>query len=177
MSFKIRSSVSVYEYPPPGSGAEGVHHVVLSREKPLHPGEKIAVSGSITYDEEAKGGWISAKGEIRIIDEGTLGIRWRPSIIDTLINTAIGPEISEVRPRISEVKEYARWGQERVVIAKSGEPPKWKDPYSSEPTLPEIFTPIDRLKIKTLTEKKLREIEGMKHVVRETKLVYEPDEK
>ena len=85
MSFKLRSTISVYEYPQSGSNAEGINHVVLSRERLLHPGEKIPVSGDITYDEEAKGGWIKAKGEIRVIDGEALGIRWRPSFSETLL--------------------------------------------------------------------------------------------
>ncbi len=173
MSFRIKSTVSVYEYAE-GSKAKGINHVVLSRERLLRPGEKISVSGSMTYDVETKGDWISAKGEIRVIDEKTLGIRWRPSLGETLFYAATGPE-SGVRSRISEAKEYAQWDEERKIQIKEGYASlELGDIYHSEPVIPEVFTLVDKARIKSLTEKMLRRVEGMKHIDRKTELVYEP---
>lgn len=175
MPFKIKSTVSVYEYPPEGSKAEGVNHVVLSREKLLHPGEKISVSGSVTYDIEAKGGWVNAKGEIRIIDEKTLGIRWKPTLGETLLHAAMGPETLGVRPKISETREYAKWDKERTIQLKEGDTlVELGDVYCSEPVLPEVFTLADRARIKPLTERMLRSVEGTKSVERKTELIHEP---
>lgn len=175
MSFKIISTASVYEYPPEGSKAKGIDHVVLSRERLLHPGEKIPVSGSMTYDVEAKGGWINAKGEIRVVDKKTLGIRWKPSSGETLFYAAMGPEASGIRSRISEAREYAKWDEERIIQMEGSKTSlELGDIYHSEPALPEVFTLVDKARLGHLTEKVLQRVEGMKTVERRTELVYEP---
>ncbi len=176
MSFKIKSTVSVYEYPAEGSKAEGINHVVLSRERLLRPGEKIPVSGDVSYDIEGKGDWVRAKGEIRVIDGKTLGIRWRPSFGEALFYAATNPEVSGVRYRISEAREYAEWDEEQEIRIEASKETvlKFEDGYHSEPKLPEVFSLAERALIKPLTEKMLRRIEGIKDVERETKLIYEP---
>ncbi len=176
MSFKIKSTVSVFEYPPEGIKAKGINHVVLSRERFLHPGEKISVSGSVTHDVETRGGWINAKGEIRIIDGNSVGIRWKPRLGETLFHAAIGGlETSGIRSTISEAREYTKWEEERrMQIKEGGILPELGDAYHSEPILPEIFTLADKARLGLLTEKTLQRVEGMKRVDRRTELVYEP---
>lgn len=174
MSFKIKSTVSVNEYPTEGSKTGGIEHIVLSRERPLHQGEKITVSGSITFDNEAKGGWMNAKGEIRIIDERTLGIRWKPSLGETLFYTAVGGPEGGIRPTIPEAIEYAKWEEEQIVPAgENGKPIEFGDAYHSRPKIPELFTLIDKARIGPLTEKMLHRVEGPKHIERKTELIYE----
>lgn len=156
--------MSVYEYPSAGGSDEGKHHLVLSRERLLRPGDRIHVKGNIARDPEAKD-WDSGEGEIHIIDADSLGVRWRLSLLDTLVSSALGTERLGLR-------ELRQWGTERQVRGTT--PMELADAYHSEPTLPEVFTLKDRARIESLTEKMLRSVEGTKRVDRKTELVYEP---
>lgn len=171
MPFKIVSTVSINASPP---GIEPVSHNVLTREKRLRLGEKIPINGSITYDIEAKGRWISARGEIRVIDDKTIGIRWRPSFGEGLFHGLVEAETMGIRSKVSEAKEFLRWNEERI-IKVSGQKTNVDlgDSYSYA-NLSEVFNHLDRLRIKPLTEKAMKTIEGIKTIERETKLVYEP---
>lgn len=171
MPFKIVSTVSINASP---VGVEPVSHVVLRRERQLHPGETIAIRGSITYDVETKGPWIGAKGKIRVIDNETVGIRWRSAFVEGLIHGFIESEAAGIVSRAGVAGESLRWSEERIIKASGQETTVDLARYDSYPALPEIFSPLDRLKIGPLTEKAMKSIEGIKSVERKTELVYEP---
>lgn len=171
MSFKIVSTVFVSASKP---GEKPVDHPVLTRERQLHSGEKISISGSVTYDIEARGGWISAKGELRVIDDKTIGIRWRPTLAEALFRGVTEHETPGIGSIISEAKEYAKWEEEEILQIKEGETKIDLINAYWNATLPETFNLADRLRIKPLTEEMLNRLEGYKSVERKTELIYEP---
>ena len=171
MSFKIVSTILVNAS---RAGKKPVEHTVLTREKKLHSGEKISINGSVTYDIEAKGGWISAKGELKVIDDKTIGIRWRPTLAEALFHGVIEHETPGIGSIISETKEHAKWGEEEILQIKEGETKIDLINTYWHATLPETFNLADRLRIKPLTEEMLNRLEGYKGVERKTELIYEP---
>lgn len=171
MPFKIVSTVSISV-----SAGRGkpVNYPVLTRERPLHSGEKIPIKGSITNDAEAKGGWMSAKGEIRVIGDKKLGIRLRPSFGEAVVHGITESEVGGLVEKVREAKEYSKWGEERILEASvPGSVIDLRDQYSS-PELPEVFTLLDRMRIGPMTEKAMRNLNGTKFVERKTELIYEP---
>jgi len=170
MPFKIKSTVSVYEYPTEGDQA-GIDHVILSRERFLYPGEVIHVKGYRVADVEGKS-WEGAEGEIRVADRETLTIRWRSGLVDSLMDSllsSVGPG-----PERMGIRELREWEPKQEIKGEAGKPIELGDSYHPEPKLPEAFDLLDKAWIEPLVEKMIRKVEGMKRVDRKTELVYKP---
>jgi len=149
-------------------GVKPVDHVVLSRERLLRTGEKINVNGSVSYDIEAKGDWVDSKGEIRVIDGKTLGIRWKPTLLGSVFHSMEGDGTSIMT-------ELGKWEEEETV---KGGPEMFENGLQDgwhQIDIPEIFSTADRLRIPHLTERVMKEADGFKAIERETKLVYIPE--
>jgi len=166
MPFKIRSTVLIRQYPEQRSSQEAINHIVFTREKGLATGAVIKTSGSVARDVEAKD-WQPVRGRIRVIDDQTLGIKWK------LPESSIMQ--SSRSPEAFRLVEKRAWTNEREI--KGQTPLTLADTYTSEPEIPEIFTLADKLQIGGLTKEKLKDIEGIRQVVRKTELIYELEDK
>lgn len=171
MSFKIVSTVSINASQ---VGEKPIDYPVLIRERQLQIGERIPIKGSITHDVETKGGWINARGEIRVIDNKTIGIRWKPTLGEAIFHSFVESEATGLQSKIREVKEYSKQNEEQILeVSGQKSAVDLQDSYSF-PELPEVFSPLDRIQIGPLTEKAMKNIEGIKSIERKTELIYEP---
>lgn len=153
MTFKLQSQVVIYHT---SDTPETAQHVVFSRERTLHPGEAIKARGSVATDVEAKGPWVGARVQIRVIDDDTLGVTHKRDLL----------------AMVSREKGYYD-DPERIV--PGNDPLDLSDPYHSVDKLLEVFNPLEKRRIPKLVRSTFAELgEGTKVMRRETTLRYEP---
>ncbi len=163
--FILHSKVAIYASP---AYVPLTEHIILVRERILHPGEVIRAKGSVSTDVEDKYR-MDADVRIMVLDEKRLQITWSQGWGSKLM--------ARIDKRI--FKEFAPdregfFGKE-IVEGESGES-FLSIPYRSvrKSTLPEAFTWFDNLCLPRLIDAKMKKLEGIKSPQRETTLLYEP---
>lgn len=165
MAFKLVSKAIVYASQ---TGAPREPHEILAREKTLYPGTSLYAKGIVSVDAEEKTGVEGAVVTIKVLDNSSLAVDWKPDWRSRWPFSSCGYYGSRILRGGDEVKDpFLLVGAFQRVNME---------------TLPSAFTLLDKLLLIKLARVKMNELKERYELCRDmyyftewkTNIRYEP---